>query len=214
MQRMLFKASRRAMLALFIAVFLFLNSAGVERAASPAQPVCPPPTINGRLGSGSTDYPGVSGTLLGRLNRNGVAGGCNSPKTCSLATGVGQRAYDAYTFRNSGAAQACVTVTLNVPQQLGANYQANSYLGSFNPNDLCANYLADPGVSSATLSVPIVYSHTVPAGATFVVIEHNMDFVMDLCHRIMVMVEGTVMAIGTPAEVRANKQVLDAYLGN
>jgi len=49
---------------------------------------------------------------------------------------------------------------------------------------------------------------------SFVVIEHNMDFVMDLCHRIMVMVEGRVMAIGTPAEIRANKQVLDAYLGN
>ena len=49
---------------------------------------------------------------------------------------------------------------------------------------------------------------------SFIVIEHNMDFVMDLCHRIMVMVEGTVMAIGTPAEIRANKQVLDAYLGS
>ena len=49
---------------------------------------------------------------------------------------------------------------------------------------------------------------------SFVVIEHNMDFVMDLCHRIMVMVEGEVMAIGTPAEIRANKRVLDAYLGN
>ncbi|MFM2065698.1 MAG: hypothetical protein RLZZ584_607 [Pseudomonadota bacterium] len=50
--------------------------------------------------------------------------------------------------------------------------------------------------------------------ASFVVIEHNMDFVMDLCHRIMVMVEGQVMAIGTPDEIRANKQVLDAYLGS
>ena len=49
---------------------------------------------------------------------------------------------------------------------------------------------------------------------SFVVIEHNMDFVMDLCHRILVMVEGTVMAVGTPAEIRANRQVLDAYLGN
>lgn len=49
---------------------------------------------------------------------------------------------------------------------------------------------------------------------SFIVIEHNMDFVMDLCHRIMVMVEGTVMAIGTPAEIRANKAVLDAYLGS
>jgi branched-chain amino acid transport system ATP-binding protein len=52
------------------------------------------------------------------------------------------------------------------------------------------------------------------SGGSFIVIEHNMDFVMDLCHRIMVMVEGKVMAIGTPAEIRGNKQVLDAYLGN
>ena len=50
--------------------------------------------------------------------------------------------------------------------------------------------------------------------SSFIVIEHNMDFVMDLCHRIMVMVEGTVMAVGTPAEIRGNRQVLDAYLGN
>ena len=49
---------------------------------------------------------------------------------------------------------------------------------------------------------------------SFVVIEHNMDFVMDLCHRILVMVEGKVMAVGTPTEIRANRQVLDAYLGN
>ena len=49
---------------------------------------------------------------------------------------------------------------------------------------------------------------------SFVVIEHNMDFVMDLCHRIMVMVEGRVLAIGTPAEIRGNKEVLAAYLGN
>jgi branched-chain amino acid transport system ATP-binding protein len=51
-------------------------------------------------------------------------------------------------------------------------------------------------------------------GGSFIVIEHNMDFVMDLCHRILVMVEGTVLAIGTPAEIRSNREVLDAYLGN
>jgi branched-chain amino acid transport system ATP-binding protein len=49
---------------------------------------------------------------------------------------------------------------------------------------------------------------------SFVVIEHNMDFVMNVCHRILVMVEGRVMAVGTPAEIRGNKDVLDAYLGN
>ena len=51
-------------------------------------------------------------------------------------------------------------------------------------------------------------------GGSFVVIEHNMDFVMGLCHRIMVMVEGRVLCVGTPDEVRNNKDVLDAYLGS
>jgi branched-chain amino acid transport system ATP-binding protein len=49
---------------------------------------------------------------------------------------------------------------------------------------------------------------------SFVVIEHNMDFVMGLCHRVMVMVEGRVLAVGTPAQIRGNAAVLDAYLGH
>ena len=52
------------------------------------------------------------------------------------------------------------------------------------------------------------------AGATFVVIEHNMDFVMSLCSRVVVMAEGKVLAIGTPDEVRANPAVIEAYLGH
>ena len=51
-------------------------------------------------------------------------------------------------------------------------------------------------------------------GATFVVIEHNMDFVMSLCTRVLVMAEGKVLAVGTPAEVRANPAVIEAYLGH
>jgi branched-chain amino acid transport system ATP-binding protein len=50
--------------------------------------------------------------------------------------------------------------------------------------------------------------------SSFVVIEHNMDFLMGLCHRILVMVEGKVLAVGTPSEIRSDRQVLDAYLGN
>ena len=52
------------------------------------------------------------------------------------------------------------------------------------------------------------------AGATFVVIEHNMDFVMSLCTRVVVMAEGKVLAIGSPAEIRANPAVIEAYLGH
>jgi branched-chain amino acid transport system ATP-binding protein len=51
-------------------------------------------------------------------------------------------------------------------------------------------------------------------GATFVVIEHNMDFVTSLCTRVVVLAEGRVLAEGTPAQVRANPAVIDAYLGH
>jgi len=51
-------------------------------------------------------------------------------------------------------------------------------------------------------------------GATFVVIEHNMEFVMSLCTRILVLAEGRMLAEGTPGEVRANPAVIEAYLGH
>ncbi|MWB78035.1 ATP-binding cassette domain-containing protein [Pseudooceanicola sp. 216_PA32_1] len=49
---------------------------------------------------------------------------------------------------------------------------------------------------------------------TFVVIEHNMEFVMSLCTRIVVLAEGAIIAEGTPEEIRANQTVIDAYLGS
>jgi branched-chain amino acid transport system ATP-binding protein len=49
--------------------------------------------------------------------------------------------------------------------------------------------------------------------ATFVVIEHNMEFVMSLCTRVLVLAEGRIIAEGSPAAIRNNPTVIDAYLG-
>ena len=51
-------------------------------------------------------------------------------------------------------------------------------------------------------------------GVTFLIVEHNMEFVMGLCQKVMVMHRGTKIAEGAPTEVRANPAVLEAYLGD
>lgn len=50
--------------------------------------------------------------------------------------------------------------------------------------------------------------------ATFVVIEHQMEFVMALCTRVLVLAEGRIIAEGAPHDVRRNRTVVEAYLGH
>jgi ABC-type branched-subunit amino acid transport system ATPase component len=50
-------------------------------------------------------------------------------------------------------------------------------------------------------------------GTTFLIVEHNMDFVMGLCHKVTVLDYGTAVVSGPPDMVRTDPRVLDAYLG-
>lgn len=50
-------------------------------------------------------------------------------------------------------------------------------------------------------------------GLGILVVEHDMEFVMNLADRITVLEFGTVIATGTPTEIQNNQRVLDAYLG-
>jgi ABC-type branched-subunit amino acid transport system ATPase component len=50
-------------------------------------------------------------------------------------------------------------------------------------------------------------------GRTFLIVEHNMEFVMGLCDTVTVLTSGAVAASGPPEMIRSDRRVLDAYLG-
>jgi len=50
-------------------------------------------------------------------------------------------------------------------------------------------------------------------GITIVLVEHDMPLVMSVCDRILVLNRGTPLALGNPAQIKADQTVIDAYLG-
>ena len=50
-------------------------------------------------------------------------------------------------------------------------------------------------------------------GMTFAVVEHNMEFIFGLAHRVVVLEQGRLLTTGTPDEVRRDPRVLEVYLG-
>ena len=53
----------------------------------------------------------------------------------------------------------------------------------------------------------------VARGKTVLIIDHNMEAIMDVSDHIIVLDYGKILAAGPPAEIRANEDVIRAYLG-
>ena len=52
------------------------------------------------------------------------------------------------------------------------------------------------------------------AGVTFLIVEHDMSFVMDVCDPVIVLDRGKTISVGSPEKVQSDPRVLDAYLGD
>ncbi|MFL5731842.1 MAG: hypothetical protein ACJ78Q_01475, partial [Chloroflexia bacterium] len=126
------------------------------RTSTPSPTSTPCITLNGSITASDP-------IQTGRIGRNNIASTCLSPKLCPGALSEPTplaRHYDSYTFTNSSGSSQCVTVSLNASGCGASQILSVAYLNSYNPTNMCANYLADAGSSNTTTS----YSFIVPAG--------------------------------------------------
>jgi hypothetical protein len=130
------------------------------------------PTCSG--GANQTISPSVldanDPTQADRLGRDGQPSGCDG-KECPGGGFPGTKRYQTYNFTNSGAAPACFTVTINAATGGAGDIESAAYLNSYDPTNLCENYLGDSGVVGLGTTVGSAsYSFTVPAQSNFVVV--------------------------------------------
>lgn len=127
-----------------------------------ATPTCPPTVIIGSIDNSDS-------TQNDRLNRGVISGCCGTTYSCQIF-GDGQlHHYDAYTFTNANGSTQCVTVGIDTNCQ-GSNFIFTSaYLGTFDPNNICANWIADEGQSPIPGN-PTPFSFNIEDGQTFVLV--------------------------------------------
>jgi hypothetical protein len=138
------------------------SCAGGPTPTPTAMPSCTPIEITGSIDNSDP-------TQLDRLNRGVISGCCGTTYPCQIF-GDGQlHHYDTYTFTNTTGSTQCVTVGVNTQCQ-GANFIFTAaYLGSFDPNNICANWIADEGRSPVP-GDPAPFSFNIDNGETVVLV--------------------------------------------
>ena len=151
---------------------------------------CPPATQTGSITAGDAD-------AVSRLGRNAVTSRCSSAKACPGAIDAVPNVNTTRKFHNhnfvNGPTAACATITFTANCNTTTNPVIPvAYLGSFNPSNLCTNYLGDPGGSPATVGVPISFAVNVPANGTLVVCVQEINHNQGGCSGYSITVSGLI----------------------
>ena len=141
-------------------------------APTPTPTPTPSGTPSGCTVTGVID--GSDPTETDRMFRDGVASTCAAPKVCPGVLGDGlPRHYDSYTFTNTTGSTQCVTIDADAMTCTGTNFIfLQAYLGSFDPTNLCTNYLADIGGSPNPTGS---FSFDLDDGQTVVIVVNEVD---------------------------------------
>jgi hypothetical protein len=126
-----------------------------------ATPSCPPTVIAGNIDNSDP-------TQTDRLFRDGFPDFCACAGTC-FTVGAGAIHYDAYTFTNTTGSAQCVTVAIDTDCQGNNFIFAAAYLGTFDPNNICTNWIADEGQSPIPGNTT-PFSFNIEGGQTFVLV--------------------------------------------
>ena len=140
------------------------SATGTPPTDTPTATATPPLCPGGVFVTGSITN--TDAIMNGRLTRGNPPPSCGNPRPYPGTVSGPMPHYDVYTYTNSLASPACVTVSLDSRACQTTGVFASAYLNSFDPNDLSVNYLADEGTSGPQQS----FSFDVPAGATYVVV--------------------------------------------
>jgi len=146
---------------------LNLSYAGGNKVVTFAVPTC---TGGPNQIIAPTSLTTLDSTQSDRLGRDGQPSTC-AGKGCPGGGFAGTKYYKTYNYRNDAGAPACFTVTINAALNGPGDIESAAYVGTYNPANLCQNYLGDSGVVGLGTTIPDAsYSFTVPPNSDFVVV--------------------------------------------
>jgi len=140
------------------------TSAGTPTATPTGSPACTPIVI-----SGSIDL--TDPTQTDHLNRSGIPQTCPATTTCAIFGDGLLHHYDSYTFTNTTGSTQCVTIDTNATCTGVRFIFTAAYLGSFDPANICTNWIGDSGFSP---DPDIAFQVDVDNGQTLVVVVSNV----------------------------------------